>query len=174
MSSTYIRGLIFSWDLVSLYSPVPFLNMWLSGIIAIWNRNGDNTSPRKILLRISVPAKLFPLAINSTLQFLIVSSINLMTLSDILYILRQFIILLCWTVSYVFFQSIHAIATFFVSFCCLWDCVDQCIEDLLFLWLPYGILSVPRRTVRSLLMRYFSNSLFWKIAAQPTFIPCLD
>ena len=92
MSSMHIRWWIFSCDLVSLYPSVHFLNVWLSDIIAITNSNGDSTSPRKISLRILTSAKLFPPTINCTLQFSLVFSINFMTSSNILYILRRFII----------------------------------------------------------------------------------
>ena len=50
MSSKYIRYLIFSCDLVSLYPAVHFLSMWLSGIMAIMNSKGDRASPWKIPL----------------------------------------------------------------------------------------------------------------------------
>ena len=36
MSSMYIKWLIFSWDLLSLYPTAHFLSMWLSGTMAIW------------------------------------------------------------------------------------------------------------------------------------------
>ena len=62
MSSMYIRWLIFSEDLQSLYSAVHFLSMWLSGIIVIINSNGDSASPLNIPLWIL--AKLFLLAVN--------------------------------------------------------------------------------------------------------------
>ena len=45
MSFMYIRWLIFSCDLQSLYPAVHFLSMWLSGIITIINSNGDSVSP---------------------------------------------------------------------------------------------------------------------------------
>ena len=45
MSSIDIRWLIFSCDILSLYPAVHFLSMWLSGIMAIMNSNGDSTSP---------------------------------------------------------------------------------------------------------------------------------
>ena len=38
VSSMYIRWLIFSCNLLSLYPAVHFLSMWLRGIIAIMNR----------------------------------------------------------------------------------------------------------------------------------------
>ena len=74
--------------------------MWLSGIIAITNSNGDCTSPRNIPLWIFSTAKLFSSAVSSIFQFFMVSSINLTTPSDILYILRLSIIQFCRTVYY--------------------------------------------------------------------------
>ena len=41
----YIKRLIFSCDLLSLYPAVHFLSTWLSGIMAIMNSNGDRASP---------------------------------------------------------------------------------------------------------------------------------
>ena len=69
ISSMYIRWLIFSCDLLSLYPSVYFLGMCLSGIIAIINRNGNRTSPWNILPWIFASAKLFSPAVNSTLGF---------------------------------------------------------------------------------------------------------
>ena len=37
----FIKWLIFSSDLLSLYPVVHFLSMWLNGIMAIMNSNGD-------------------------------------------------------------------------------------------------------------------------------------
>ena len=111
MSSMYIKGFIFSCDLVSLYPPVHFLSMWLSGIIAIININGDSASPRIIVLWIFVSAKLFLPVIYSTLQVFILFSIKFIIFSsDILHIFRQFIIQRCGTMSYAFLSSIQAIA----------------------------------------------------------------
>ena len=78
MSSMYIRWLIFSCDLLSLYPAVHFLNMWFNGIMAIMNCRGDGASPSKIPLWIFVSAKLFPPAVNSTLQFFVVFSMKFM------------------------------------------------------------------------------------------------
>ena len=58
----YIKWLIFSSDLLSLYLAVHFLNMWLSGILAIMNINGDRASPWKIPLWIFALTKLLPYA----------------------------------------------------------------------------------------------------------------
>ena len=98
----YISWLTFSYDLLSLQPAVHFLSMCLSGIMAIMNRNADSASPLNIPLWIFASAKLFPFAVNSTLQVFMGFSIKFMTFSDILYILRQFIIQLSRTKSYVF------------------------------------------------------------------------
>ena len=95
MSSMYIRWLIFSCDLLSLYPAVLFLSMWLSGIIAIMNSSGDSASLWNIPLWTLASAKLRSPAINSTFQVFMVFSIKFMTSSDILYFLRLFIIQLC-------------------------------------------------------------------------------
>ena len=63
-----------------------FLNLWLSGIIAFINNNGDSASPWNICLWIFASAKLFPPTINSILQVFMVFSIKFMSSSDILYI----------------------------------------------------------------------------------------
>ena len=55
-----------------------------------------------IPLWIFVSAKLFPPAVDSILQVLMVFSIKFMISSDILYILQQFIIHICGTISYAF------------------------------------------------------------------------
>ena len=57
----------FSYDLWTLYPPMHFLSMWLSGIIAITNSNGDITSLWKIPLCIFTSAQHFSPAICSTL-----------------------------------------------------------------------------------------------------------
>ena len=102
MSSMYIRWLIFSCNLLSLYPAVHFLSMWLSGIMAIMNSKGDSTSPWKIPLWIFVSAKLLPPAVSSTLQVYMVILMKFMTSCDILYIFRQCIIQLCGTILYAF------------------------------------------------------------------------
>ena len=80
----YIRWLIFSWDLLSLYPAVHFLSMWLSGIVAIINSNSNCGTPWNITLWIFASAKLFPPANNSTLPIFTVFSIKFVTSSDIL------------------------------------------------------------------------------------------
>ena len=76
MSSMYIRWLIFSRDLLSLYPAVYFLNMWFSGIMAVMNSKRDSASPWKIPLWIFVSAKLLPRAVSSTLQVCMVFSMK--------------------------------------------------------------------------------------------------
>ena len=46
----YIRSLIFSYDLLSVYPAAHFLRMWFSGIMAIMNCKGDGESPWKMPL----------------------------------------------------------------------------------------------------------------------------
>ena len=70
-------------------------SMWLSGIITIMNSNSDSASPWNIPLWTFASAKLLPSAVNSTSQVFMVFSIKFMISSDILYILRQFIIQVC-------------------------------------------------------------------------------
>ena len=62
----------------------------------IMNSKGDRASPWKIPLWIFASANLLPSAVSSTLQVFVVLSMKLMTSSDILYMLRLFIIQLCW------------------------------------------------------------------------------
>ena len=83
-----------------------------------------------------------------------VFSIKFMTSSDILYILRQCIIQLCWTISYTISLSIHAIVRSFRIVFTRWACVGQCTVALQCLWFTSGFLSVPQRRVRSLLTSY--------------------
>ena len=98
MPSMYIRWLRFSCYLLSLYPTVHFLSMWLCGIMAIINSNGDSASPWNIPLWIFASAKLLPPAVKSTLPIFMAFSIKFMTSCDILYILRQF----CGTISCAF------------------------------------------------------------------------
>ena len=63
------------------------LSMWLSGIIAFTNSNGDSASPWNMPLWNFSSAKLFHPAVNSTQQIIMVFSIKIMTASDILRIL---------------------------------------------------------------------------------------
>ena len=106
MSSMYLRWLIFSCNLLSLHPAVHFLSMWLSGIIAITNSNEDSASLWKISIWIFASATPFPPAVNFPLQIFMVSSIKFIISSDILYILRQFIIQLYRAISYAVLYSI--------------------------------------------------------------------
>ena len=49
MSSMYIRWLILSCDLLSLYPAAHFPSLWFNGIMAIMNRKGESASPSKSL-----------------------------------------------------------------------------------------------------------------------------
>ena len=103
MSSMYIRWLIFSCDLLSLYPAAHFLSIWFSGIMAIMNSKGNCASPWKIPLWIFVSAMLLPPAVSSTLQVCMVCLMMFITSCDILYILRQCNIQLCGTICQVFY-----------------------------------------------------------------------
>ena len=85
MSSIFIRRSIFSRDLVNLLLLMPFLSIWLSGIII--NNNGEKAFFWTITFWMFISAKVFPPAVNSTFKFLMTSVKNFMTFSDILYIL---------------------------------------------------------------------------------------
>ena len=63
--------------------------MWLSGIIATTNSNGKNTSTKKLPPWMFPWGKLFPLAVNSTFQFLMAFILNFLTFSNILNIFRK-------------------------------------------------------------------------------------
>ena len=109
MLSMYVRLLSFCCDLLSLYSAVHSLH----DIFAIANSNGDWAFPW-IYLSGSLPSLcFFPPVVNSTRQVFMVFSIKFTTSSDILNILRQFIIQLCRTISYAFLLWIHAITRLF-------------------------------------------------------------
>ena len=114
MSSMYIRWLIFSCDLLSLYPAVHFLSMCLSSIIAIMNNNSDNASPWNIPLWMFASTKLFPPAVNSNLQVFIVFSIKFMTSSDILYIFETVYYPICGIISYAFCSQSKPLQDFFV------------------------------------------------------------
>ena len=155
MPSMEIGVWFFSCYLWSSYQPVHFLSMWLSGINTITKSNGDSASPWKMPLWIFIFAKLFPPVVSSALQFFI----NFMTLSDILWILRQSIIQNWVTILYAVFSQSTLLLLFSVSFCCPWGCVDQCIVDVLFHLFPCSIqfiLSVLLVLLSSLLLLIFS------------------
>ena len=79
ISSMYIRWLIFSCDLQSLYPPAHFLSVCLSGIIAITNSKDKSKSPWKVPLGIFTSGKLFFPAVFSTFLFFMVFSIKLIS-----------------------------------------------------------------------------------------------
>ena len=121
MLSTYIKWLIVSCDLLSLYSPVHFLSILLSGIITIINSNGDSACPWNIPHWIFASAKLLPPAVNSTLQVFMVFSVKFMTSSDILYILKQFTIQLWGKMSYAFLTIARFFRLFLLTFRMCWS-----------------------------------------------------
>ena len=111
MPSMYIGWLIFSCDPLSLYglrnrstrvrTPVALLRL-LSGKYP-WERYEPPYPVQAIGWIVPLLlAKLLHPAVNFNLQVFMVFSIKFMTSSDILYILRQFIIQLCRTSSYAF------------------------------------------------------------------------
>ena len=103
--------------------------------------NDENWSPWMMSLKIFTSAKLFTPAFNSSFQFFIASLMKFISLSDILHIFKQSIILLCGTTSLDFLLPIHVIATFFGSLCSSWESADQCRLDHQFLLFPCGIIS---------------------------------
>ena len=141
-----------------------FLSTWLSSIIAITNNSGDSKSPWKIRLWIFFSVKLFPPAVNSTVPVLVVFTIKFMTSSDVLDILRQFIIQRHGTIYYAFLKSVQAIA-FSVPSCPRWGCVDQCSVPLLSLLIFWSILSIPQGTICRLLASRKSLPLFAQLVS---------
>ena len=113
----HIRWLIFFFQSVNMYPLTHFQGIGLGGIIVITQSNADSASPRKIALLIFTLAKIFPPTVNSTLQFSIVISVNFMSLSDIFYILKQFVIQFCVTIMYAFCCHSTLKLRFAVSFC---------------------------------------------------------
>ena len=91
------------WSFLAIYWVCTRLTMWLIGIMAITNSNGDSASPWNMPLWIFTSAKLFPPAVNFTLQVSIVFSINCWIWSGILYILRQCSIPIWGIISQAFF-----------------------------------------------------------------------
>ena len=77
------------------------------------NSKGDTASPCSIPLWIFASAKLLPPVVNSSLQVFMFFSIKFMTSSDVLHILRLFIMQLCRANSHAFLFLIQAIAKFF-------------------------------------------------------------
>ena len=128
--------------------------------MAIMNSNGDSASPRKIPFWIFVSAKLFPPAVNFTLNVFMVFSIKFMTSCDILNILRLFIIQFCGTISFAFCSQSRSWPGFFAWSCFHMGCVDICRVTLLCLWILCGILSVLQGRNRCLLASSRSLPLF--------------
>ena len=124
------------------------------------NSNDDSVSPWNTHICILASAKLLPTTVNSTLQVFIVFSIKFITLCDILYILRLFIIQLCRVISYGFLTSIQAIHRFFrrilLSFRMRWSMQSNSVC----LWILYIILFAPQGTICGLIVRYKSFLLF--------------
>ena len=145
-------GLFFSSDLWSSYQPVHLQNMWLSGIITITNSNGDSTSPWKISLWIFTSFKFFSFYCqfdSPVLQGIFDKLNDLMP--DILYILNSLLSSFAGLYHMPFCSQSTPSLVFVVSFCCPWECLDQYIVGLLYLWSSRGILSNPQGTVCSLL-----------------------
>ena len=98
--------------------------------------------------------------------------LNRMTSSDILNILRQSYPAFLRPYPLLFVVNPRHSNIFSVSFWSLWRCVDQCIEDLQLLSFPCSILTLLRRTVRSLLAKrklrlYFPHhryARYWSVS----------
>ena len=137
----HIKWLSFSWDLGNLYLLVHFPSIWFNDIIAFTNSNSDSAFPQKISPWLFNSVKLFPPAVNSTIQFSMIFSMNFMTSSNMLYILRQSIIHLCGTISCIFLSSINAIATFsplvLLSLRMSWSIYSNSPVPLVPLWHPF-------------------------------------
>ena len=87
----YIYKIIntFLW-LGKILAPVHLQSTWLSNIIAIATNSGQSESPWKITIWIFTPARAWPPAINSTLQFSMTFMMKFMISSDILYIFKHY------------------------------------------------------------------------------------
>ena len=148
MSSMYIRWLIFSCDLVSLYPAVHFLCMWLSGIIAIIKSNGDSASLWNITLWIFASAKLFAPAVNSTHQIFKVFYVKF----DFVW---YFVHLGAFSYSGLyhmpFCSRFRPKVIFSVSSCSRWGCTYRYRVVLLCVWILCSILSLPQGTICGLL-----------------------
>ena len=159
MSSMYIRLLIFSCDLLSLYPAVHFLSMWFSDIMAIMNSKGDSASPWKMPLWVFVSAMFLPPAVSSTLQVFMVCSMKFMTSCDIFTfwdIVISSFVGACHMPSCS--QSGPEI-DFSALSCSHLGCVDLWRVILLCLWILCGILAVRPRTIHGLL----TNSRFFPL-----------
>ena len=137
----FIRCLVFSCDLLSLYPVVHFLSRWLGGIIAVTNSNRDSASPWIIRQWIFASAKLFPPAVNSTLHLIscTFSGSLLSSFSGLCHMP------FCS-------QSMQEL-DFAVSSCSHSGCLDQCTVAQLCSRIFYGIFFVLRVTIRGLTSR---------------------
>ena len=90
----YIRWFIFSCDFVSLHPAVDFLRMWFSSIFTVIKNNGGNASPWNLPLWIFASSKLFPPAVNSTIQIFMVFSVKCII---IIITMRVFHISVSWS-----------------------------------------------------------------------------
>ena len=138
MSSIYLRGLIFSCDLLNVQPPAHFLSMWLSGIIAVTNSNSESTSYRCLWAFTSV--KNFPSAFNSPLQFFMASMMNFMTVGYLVHFLDSLLSIFAGLYLSLFCRQSTPWLHFSVSFWSPWGCVDQCIVDHQFNFSSCGIL----------------------------------
>ena len=169
MSSMYIRWLIFSCDLLSLYPAVHFLSMWLSGIIATINCNGDSASPWNIPVWIFASAKLLVLAVNSTFQVFMVFSMKFITSSDICTFCGSLLSSFAGLYHMPFCSQSRPELDFSVwSYSC-WGCVDLCRVTLLCLWIICSNLSFPQGTIHGLLVSSECNGKL-KQANNPKYI----
>ena len=125
-------------------------------------------------LMIFTSPNFFPPAVNSNFQFFMVSEMKFVTLSNILYILRQPVIQLCGTIMLTFLLSIPAMATFSASFCSLLECADQCTVYHLFLLFRCGIHSVLRKTVLALLASNRFSPLFVQLRYSTSWVDTLS
>ena len=164
MPSMYIRWFIFSYDLESLYPAVHFLSIWLSGIIAIMNNNGDNASPWNIPPWIFDSAKLFPPAVNSIFQVCMVSSVKFMTSFDILYIRRQLLSSFVGPYRMPLCCQSRSEKDFSIPSCSRWGCAEQCRAVFLCLWILCGILSVHQVAIRGFFESNKSLPLFMPLS----------
>ena len=142
-SSMYMRWLIFSCNLLSLYLAVHFPIMWLSGIVAIGISNGDSSSPWNIPLWTLGSVKLLPSAwvmysgtwapcrhffsSSANLSWMVVNSFNQNPGITSCLAFINLIFLVCFSTFWLFFESS-------LFFCHI---VDSFGFFVMFSWLPY-------------------------------------
>ena len=150
------------WSFLAiLYPAVHFwVCMWLSGIIAITNSNGDSASPSNIPLWTFASGKLFPSAVNSTLQVFMVFLIKFTISSDIYVHLETFITQLCGPYHIPFCYQSRPCLDFSVWSCSRWGCADQCRVALLCFWIFCCILSITWGKICCWLASHKSLPLF--------------